>query len=425
MPTGFFYKRTFCKADCPPNMRRILATYLQALAVTVVAFALGCTKPQTAKVSVPQPPKLPPISSSPPLTQVAKLSPTEESLHEIGSEMEGLISQPTFSVPDAVLNRTACLVVFPSNSENGESVEGFASCRNSAGQWTSPVVANLVSATNARPHLDLFILVLSDRARHQLVSGHLDLRSRLRVAAGPMSGRAAILDQVGASRDIFAYVLGDRGLRGAIPPKAAIALNSAQTQRLYGHSLDTTQLLADGTMSSTVTSFYRVDVASFFNTIIPAGIIIHHSVLIPAGDLPETERTLDRFHYARGYEVSCFGKVYHIAYHYLILPDGKVISGRPERCEGAHARGYNSYLGIALVGDFSSHDKSHRTAPARPTKAQLASLIRLCCYLRQKYSIPLQRIMPHNAVSRTECPGEGLEFNTILAAVSRESGAGS
>jgi hypothetical protein len=33
--------------------------------------------------------------------------------------------------------------------------------------------------------------------------------------------------------------------------------------------------------------------------------------------------------------------------------------------------------------------------------------------------------MPHNAVSRTECPGEGFEFSQLLAAISRDSGAGS
>lgn len=406
-------------------MPRFFFTYLQVVAVTVVSFSLGCSKPETAKVLAPPPPELPGRSSAPPPMAAAKPSAAEENLHHLASEMEALISQPTFAVPDAVLNRTACLVAFPFTSANSEIPQGFASCRNSAGQWTSPVVVNLTSLASARPHSDLFILVLSDRARHQLVSGHLDLRSRLRVAAGPTSGSAAILDEVSASRDLFAYVMSDRELKGATPPKATIVLNSVETQKLYGHPIDTAQLLANGTMSSTVTSFYPVDVASFFNTITPSGIIVHHSVLIPAADLPETERTLDRFHYARGYEVSCFGKVYHIAYHYLILPDGKVMSGRPERCEGAHARGYNSYIGIALVGDFSSHSKSHRAAPARPTKAQLASLIRLCCYLRQKYSIPLQRIMPHNAVSRTECPGEGLEFNRVLAAVSRESGAGS
>jgi hypothetical protein len=227
-----------------------------------------------------------------------------------------------------------------------------------------------------------------------------------------------------ASEDVFSYSGTGSSLRGTVLSPATVTVNSRETDRLYGHALDAGQLLGESTMSSTVTSFYRIDVSSFFNTITPVGIIIHHSVLIPAGDLPETERALDRFHYARGYEVSCFGKIYHIAYHYLILPNGKVVSGRPERCEGSHARGYNSYLGIALVGNFSSRARKSG-APARPTKEQLASLVRLCCYLRQKYSIPLQHIMPHNEVSKTECPGDGLNFSTLLAAISHESGAGS
>jgi lipid-binding SYLF domain-containing protein len=407
-------------------MRRSLYRSAQAVALALVAFFIGCSKPQRTQVTVPLPPELPRSSSAAQVAQPAKLSATEERLHRVGDEMEKLISQPAFSLPDAVLNRTACAVVFPSDEGDAVALQGFASCRNSDGQWTSPVVMNLVSSSKVRFDSDLYIFVLSDRARRRLVSGNLELRSPLRISPGPTRSTRAILDQVTASRDVFAYSVANGELRGVVPREAKIVLNAGETQKLYGHPLDSAQLLSEGTMSSTVTSFYRVDVASLFNTITPAGIIIHHSVLIPGGDLPEAERALDRFHYARGYEISCFGKVYHIAYHYLILPDGRVVSGRPERCEGAHARGYNSYLGIALVGDFSSHTSSgHTRVAARPTKAQMAALIRLCCYLRQKYSIPLQRIMPHNAVSRTECPGEGFEFNTVLAAVSRESGAGS
>lgn len=424
LDTRFFYKQGL-QTDVSSSMRRFYFRSAQAVVLMVVTFSLACTKPPAAKVAVPSPPEVPRTSSLPPVAQVARLSGTEERLRRIGNEMEKLISQPTFSVPDAVLNRTACVVVFPSDEGHSSPVEGFASCRNSVGQWTSPVVVNLLSSASPKLQSDLYIFILSDRARQQLVSGNLNMRAPLRISAGPTRGGGAILDQVTASCDVFAYTMSKEGLRAAIPFKAEISLDAAQTQKLYGHSLDSAQLLNDGTMSSTVTSFYPVDVASFFNTITPAGIIIHHSVLIPAGSLPEAEKALDRFHYLRGYEVSCFGKTYHIAYHYMILLDGRVVSGRPERCEGAHARGYNSYLGIALVGDFSSHASSrHRSVAARPTKAQIASLIRLCCYLRQKYSIPLQHIMPHNAVSRTECPGEGFEFHTILAAVSRESGAG-
>lgn len=407
-------------------MHHFLFRSAQVIALALLALLIGCSQPQRTQITVPPAPELPRSSSAAQVAQPAKLAATEERLHRIGDEMEKLISQPAFSVPDAVLNRTACAVVFPSHQGDAAAVQGFASCRNSDGQWTSPVVVNLVSPSKVRLDSALYIFVLSDRARRRLVSGNLDLRSPLRISPGPTRSNHAILDQVTASRDVFAYFVAKGELRGVVARKAKIVLDARETEKLYGHPLDSAQLLSDGTMSSTVTSFYRVDVASLFNTITPAGIIIHHSVLIPGGDLPEAERALDRFHYARGYEISCFGKVYHIAYHYLILPDGRVVSGRPERCEGAHARGYNSYLGIALVGDFSSHTSSgHTRVAARPTKAQMEALIRLCCYLRQKYSIPLQRIMPHNAVSRTECPGEGFEFNTVLAAVSRESGAGS
>lgn len=400
--------------------------FARGSAFLILALSIGCTHSRPAKVAVaPTPERQPTSSTALPPQHAAKLTPPEQNLHRMGAELERLTSQPKLGIPDAVLNRTACLVVFPDAQGASRQVQGFASCRNAEGQWTSPVVVNLSSPANG-PASDLYLFVLSDRARRKLVAGQLNLGSPLKVAAGPTTQETAILDEIKASEDVFAYSVNGTSLRGTEAPHSIITLDAAETQRLYGHALDTAQLLSVSTMSSTVTSFYRIDVSSFFNTITPAGIIIHHSVLIPSGDLPETERALDRFHYAQGYEVSCFGKLYHIAYHYLILPNGKILSGRPERCEGAHARGYNSYLGIALVGNFSSHVRSRaRGTPAKPTKAQLASLVRLCCYLRQKYSIPLQHIMPHNEVSKTECPGDGLEFNTVLAAISRESGAGS
>jgi N-acetyl-anhydromuramyl-L-alanine amidase AmpD len=61
----------------------------------------------------------------------------------------------------------------------------------------------------------------------------------------------------------------------------------------------------------------------------------------------------------------------------------------------------------------------------RPTKAQMASLVRLCRQLREKYNIPLQHIMPHSDVSRTECPGDRLQFTQLLLALQQTSAAGS
>ena len=46
---------------------------------------------------------------------------------------------------------------------------------------------------------------------------------------------------------------------------------------------------------------------------------------------------LEEIHKKRGFGIEFEGKKYHIAYHYVILPDGTIEKGRPDHCEGAHA----------------------------------------------------------------------------------------
>jgi N-acetyl-anhydromuramyl-L-alanine amidase AmpD len=127
-------------------------------------------------------------------------------------------------------------------------------------------------------------------------------------------------------------------------------------------------------------------------------------------------REVDRFHAKKAFEILCEGRRYHVAYHYLILPNGQTQAGRPERCEGAHAEGYNAYLGISVVGDFSSRDNPRgQHGSMRPTKQQFASLVMLSRQLRARYHIPLHRVVRHSDVARTECPGDRFPFRQFLA----------
>jgi len=157
-------------------------------------------------------------------------------------------------------------------------------------------------------------------------------------------------------------------------------------------------------------------VTSYFNSITPAGIILHHTAVLPGDEsVPSNTGEIDEFHRLRGFDIRCQGREYHVAYHYLILPDGTVMTGRPERCQGAHAKGYNSYLGIALVGDFSSTDNPDGSkGPPVPTDAQMRALTKLCRELMEKYHIPLQHVMRHNDVARTRCPGDRFPFAILL-----------
>jgi N-acetyl-anhydromuramyl-L-alanine amidase AmpD len=160
---------------------------------------------------------------------------------------------------------------------------------------------------------------------------------------------------------------------------------------------------------------YQVSLESFVNTIVPTGIVIHHTALVSTNRVPRGEKEVDDYHQQRGFEIYCDGRIFHVAYHYLISADGKVEKGRPDHCEGAHARGYNSYLGVSLLGDFSSRDNpGGAKGPERPTAAQMKALAELCQSLRQKYKIPLQHVLRHSDISSTDCPGDRFPFTAFL-----------
>lgn len=152
---------------------------------------------------------------------------------------------------------------------------------------------------------------------------------------------------------------------------------------------------------------------TYSNTIKPAGIIVHHSAvpLSYAGGTLDAA-ALDEIHRLRGFGISYWGHTYHVGYHYVILPDGTVQQGRPERCEGAHARGYNSYIGVCLIGGFDGNGNPRgELGPREPTEAQMRALVELCRRLLERYRIPAQNVLRHQDVDpETECPGDRFQL---------------
>ncbi len=303
------------------------------------------------------------------------------------------------AVPDAVLNSTKCLVVIPSITGGtvNASAGGVASCREAADSWSAPAFVKF-NGRGIRPHrTDLLVFVLSATGVRALRSGELQIGGQKRAAA-PLVSTTPVTTQVELDAELLTY----EGAAGVLSSSEAGGV-------IRGDPIH-------NALPRKTTEKYLSSVASFFNTTTATGIVIHHTAVIPGeSTAPRSERDIDEYHRARGFEISCFGRVYHVAYHYLIMPDGKVKRGRPERCEGAHAKGYNSYLGISIVGDFSSEDNpTGKKGPTRPTAKQIASLIQLCRRLKDRYHIPLQHIVRHSDISSTKCPGDRFPFRSVL-----------
>ena len=311
-----------------------------------------------------------------------------------------LARTPADAIPDAVLNHTQCLLVFPrSEDAKHAGLHGVASCRQAAQEWNRPGAVTLVGSRPAKG-TDFLIFLLSRSAPKALQTGNFKLPS---AAPGPLVRITSVVAPVELRSDAVAYVRVGAQLRG-------IALGG-NIRAEPGQQWSEQQARQ-----------YSAALVSFFNTIVPTGIIIHHTATIPTdGKVPASEREVDHYHQARGFNVLCFGKEYHVAYHYLVLPDGKIQQGRPERCEGAHALGYNSYLGISVAGDFSSADNQRGAKGlSRPTAMQIKSVIELCRKLRHQYHIPVQHILRHSDVAPTECPGDTFPFQYLVSQVARD-----
>jgi N-acetylmuramoyl-L-alanine amidase len=151
----------------------------------------------------------------------------------------------------------------------------------------------------------------------------------------------------------------------------------------------------------------------------PAGIVIHHSASSSGEGLhPVDAALIDRWHARRGWGQTTAAGAYHIGYHYVILPDGRVQPGRPEWMPGAHTVGHNDCLGICLVGNFSTAaNPTGAIKPAKPTPAQLRALEALLLSLLRRYHLQTADIHRHRDLARTACPGDRLPFDAVKAAV--------
>ena len=112
--------------------------------------------------------------------------------------------------------------------------------------------------------------------------------------------------------------------------------------------------------------------------------VIHHTA---SHDI--SSEVIDVWHKERGWN--------GIGYHFIIRANGVVEEGRDINKIGAHAKGRNHYIGIALTGyDIFTPEQKES----------------LKCLLRQLY---IEEIEEHHE----NCPGKGLDLNKIREEIKR------
>jgi hypothetical protein len=148
-----------------------------------------------------------------------------------------------------------------------------------------------------------------------------------------------------------------------------------------------------------------------------SAIVLHHSASA-SGNV----ETIDAVHREKR---DSSGKLWlGIGYHFVVgngkqMADGEI---QPtfrwkEQLPGAHAgaREYNEQgIGICLIGNFDD---------APPTERQWAATCELVQLLADRYSIRVERLLRHQDVQSTLCPGKLFPFEQLRDLVARAGGS--
>lgn len=119
--------------------------------------------------------------------------------------------------------------------------------------------------------------------------------------------------------------------------------------------------------------------------------IIIHCTATPEGRDVSVD-TIRKWHKDQGWS--------DIGYHFVVLLDGTVKSGRPEAIIGAHVAGHNTgTLGVVYVGGC---DKTMKAKDTR-TPAQKKALLEFVSQLLKRYP-NVKKISGHNQYAAKACP---------------------
>jgi|TARA_B110000459_G_scaffold191300_1_gene227260 N-acetylmuramoyl-L-alanine amidase len=125
--------------------------------------------------------------------------------------------------------------------------------------------------------------------------------------------------------------------------------------------------------------------------------IIVHCSATREGDDSINAEVIDRWHKKRGWK--------GIGYHFVVLIDGSIETGRMINKCGAHTKGMNcKSIGVCYIGGVESerNDKGKYSAKDTRTPEQIATLLELLRLLKKIY--PDAKIHGHRDFAAKACP---------------------
>jgi lipid-binding SYLF domain-containing protein len=160
-------------------------------------------------------------------------------------------------IPNGLLNKAECVMVYPSVKKVGLGISGrgygrgVLVCRTGPkmdGKWGAPIMYTLdthsFGAQIGSSSTDYVLLVMSQRGAEKVLSGKLKLGAGASAVAGPSGANASDFNDPNV--DILSYSRSEGLFAGASLGTASMEADDDINKELYGKEIDAAQMVRDG-----------------------------------------------------------------------------------------------------------------------------------------------------------------------------------
>jgi lipid-binding SYLF domain-containing protein len=194
----------------------------------------------------------------------------DDRLGDSAEVLRQILAKPD-GIPPALLNKSVCVLVFPSVKKVGVGLgvtygRGVILCRSGAemdGPWSAPAMYKLdvgsLGVQLGRSSTDYVLLVETKSGALKILSGKLKLGADATAVAGPTGAKAVGANDVNA--DILTYSRAKGGLfAGAALGSASMDTDDSANKSVYNKDITATQIVREGAVKVTPSGARLVEV---------------------------------------------------------------------------------------------------------------------------------------------------------------------
>ncbi len=181
----------------------------------------------------------------------------EERLKDSGTVLQEILGMPE-GIPKNLLNKSVCVIVFPSVKKfaigvGGSYGRGAITCRGGAnftGGWSAPAMFALeggnIGFQLGGQATDFVLLVMNEKGANSVMSSKVKLGADAAAAAGPKGRDAAAATDVVMNAEILSYSR-SKGLFAGISLEGSTLRNDGgANENLYGKKLSAKEIVREG-----------------------------------------------------------------------------------------------------------------------------------------------------------------------------------